>query len=608
MAKKNIHPFMKAVGAKTEDEFYSRFPTEESYQNHMQFGGAAIIPDNNPWGTGTKFVPTQYKRTTNGMMQFGGGYLDYTSLDPTVAGMQNGGSFDRPGYFWTNNGWRKSTGSTNNGASFSRFGGSQNVTNGLPAPLEYAYLQDGGSIPNEYQTGGITDQDRAQWNKQQGAAYRQGYQGDNHNRTSGQQFMQSQGTDPNKLAAYQQDLQNQSKITPWGNQPAARAGSAGFSGADNFYGNKTAGEHYTEYQVQHNNEAPKSFGTNYTAATAYNNSLSKPQTDEYQGFGDPTKDVNYNPSGQSGFGHTSMAPGTPVAQPQSPPVAMEQSANSHTNENTDYSIDSARQDEGLAKYGGIHIKPENKGKFNATKQRTGKSTEELTHSSDPVTRKRAIFAQNAAKWHHKEYGGAIRSNSKLSKFIKAYKEGGAVDLTTPPVNGDPNAYKPSTDPDIAGPNPTVPDAGPEPEQGGYEAAQGPATSEGDITQPDQSQQSLKEPLFGKRSGAAFTNALGAGMQAASYFLDRKNQREMQGYNRQLGQTDQAFAAQKMNTAGSKGSYNQQGVLMPNANTPVAPGITYAQQKFGGYQSGGIYELPEEHISQLRKQGYTIEYV
>ena len=53
------------------------------------------------------------------------------------------------------------------------------------------------------------------------------------------------------------------------------------------------------------------------------------------------------------------------------------------------------------KSGGIHIKPENKGKFTETKKRTGKSTEELTHSKNPLTRKRAIFAQNAKKWNHK---------------------------------------------------------------------------------------------------------------------------------------------------------------------------------------------------------------
>ena len=46
---------------------------------------------------------------------------------------------------------------------------------------------------------------------------------------------------------------------------------------------------------------------------------------------------------------------------------------------------------------GIHIKDENKGKFNATKERTGKSTEELTHSKNPLTRKRANFARMAKR-------------------------------------------------------------------------------------------------------------------------------------------------------------------------------------------------------------------
>lgn len=55
----------------------------------------------------------------------------------------------------------------------------------------------------------------------------------------------------------------------------------------------------------------------------------------------------------------------------------------------------------LLKGGGkIHIKPENRGKFTATKKHTGKSTEELAHSKNPITRKRAIFAQNAKKWKH----------------------------------------------------------------------------------------------------------------------------------------------------------------------------------------------------------------
>lgn len=49
----------------------------------------------------------------------------------------------------------------------------------------------------------------------------------------------------------------------------------------------------------------------------------------------------------------------------------------------------------------IHINPANRGKFNATKKRTGKTTKELTHSKNPLTRKRAIFALNASKWNKK---------------------------------------------------------------------------------------------------------------------------------------------------------------------------------------------------------------
>jgi hypothetical protein len=75
----------------------------------------------------------------------------------------------------------------------------------------------------------------------------------------------------------------------------------------------------------------------------------------------------------------------------------------------------------------IHIKPENKGKFNATKKKTGKSTAELTHSKNPVTKKRAIFAQNAAKWNH-EMGGYLALGG-----YPEYGNGGA--LATAGVQG-----------------------------------------------------------------------------------------------------------------------------------------------------------------------------
>lgn len=50
----------------------------------------------------------------------------------------------------------------------------------------------------------------------------------------------------------------------------------------------------------------------------------------------------------------------------------------------------------------IHIKKANRGKFNATKRRTGKTTAQLRHSKNPLTRKRAVFAANARKWRKKK--------------------------------------------------------------------------------------------------------------------------------------------------------------------------------------------------------------
>lgn len=52
------------------------------------------------------------------------------------------------------------------------------------------------------------------------------------------------------------------------------------------------------------------------------------------------------------------------------------------------------------KKGSIHINPKNKGKFNALKKRTGKTTTQLLHSKNPKTRQRANFARNSKTWNH----------------------------------------------------------------------------------------------------------------------------------------------------------------------------------------------------------------
>ena len=49
---------------------------------------------------------------------------------------------------------------------------------------------------------------------------------------------------------------------------------------------------------------------------------------------------------------------------------------------------------------GIHIKPENRGKFTALKKRTGKSSTWYKEHGTPAQKKMAVFALNAKKWKH----------------------------------------------------------------------------------------------------------------------------------------------------------------------------------------------------------------
>lgn len=105
--------------------------------------------------------------------------------------------------------------------------------------------------------------------------------------------------------------------------------------------------------------------------------------------------------------------------------------------NAAVSAASKKQEALFKKGGGIHIKPENKGKFTATMKRTGKTAEQLAHSKNPLTRKRAIFAINSRKWKHL-FGGTFKGiatdNSLMvskdknvdkskPKLIKKYRNG-----------------------------------------------------------------------------------------------------------------------------------------------------------------------------------------
>lgn len=183
------------------------------------------------------------------------------------------------------------------------------------------------------QSGGITPEQRDAWERMQSGAYQQGFYGDNHSRQPGVDFMKSYGVDPAMLPAYQQDLLNQRNVNPWNRETASTA-SRGYSPVDNFYGDKTSRERYVQYQVQLPGQAPKSFGTNWQAATDFSNKY------------DAERKAPPPPQWQSNDQGIPM----PVASAPAPTYSKQnQQGNWHTNENTDYSIDSVRS----AKFGGV---------------------------------------------------------------------------------------------------------------------------------------------------------------------------------------------------------------------------------------------------------------
>lgn len=72
--------------------------------------------------------------------------------------------------------------------------------------------------------------------------------------------------------------------------------------------------------------------------------------------------------------------------------------------------------------GGIYIKPENKGKFTALKNRTGKSATWFKEHGTPAQRKMATFALNAKKWKHADGGGLYTNKEDFTTdLFNAYR-------------------------------------------------------------------------------------------------------------------------------------------------------------------------------------------
>lgn len=258
------------------------------------------------------------------------------------------------------------------------------------------------------------------------------------------------------------------------------------------------------------------------------------------------------------------------------------------------------------KKGGIHIKPENRGKFNALKKRTGKTTEELTHSKNPLTRKRAIFAQNAAKWKH-EQGGPVNPFNALRQYAIGgpYDDEGGVEL---PSAGNPwgssaantttqmnEVYAP-----VAAANQSAiqmdPNQNTRPPVSGERANMNETPIDASGFNDPYAQQEQQQNW-----GAAILGAGTGLLGAASIMHDRyQNRKVQQQWMRDQNKSDNLPTY--INPM-SRGQYDQQGNI-PYSNFSQSPNIR--TMKNGGYVKGQEIELSEKEINELIRKGYKLQ--
>lgn len=274
---------------------------------------------------------------------------------------------------------------------------------------------------------------------------------------------------------------------------------------------------------------------------------------------------------------------------------------------------------GYYKKGGIHINPANKGKFNALKKRTGKTTEELTHSKNPLTRKRAIFAQNARKWHH-EQGGPVNPFHPMYQYMATggyYTDGGDTDPLNNLGNSNPWASTAPMQPAPAMPQMTNPDPNMAERNQKYTTntpGVSPMSPTNDqmvdasgfndpYAQQAPTNTADKQPRQYKGLQVA-AGILGAGtgiLGAASLYHDRfQGQKTQQQWMRDQNKSDNLPHYQNPM---SKGTYDQYGNI-PYNNMSQSPNIHTMGQ--GGYVKGQEVELDEKQINELIRKGYKLQ--
>lgn len=235
--------------------------------------------------------------------------------------------------------------------------------------------------------------------------------------------------------------------------------------------------------------------------------------------------------------------------------------------------------------GKIFIKPENRGKFTALKERTGKSATWFKEHGTPAQKKMATFALNARKWKHED-GGPLNPCSA----------GALVDAIYSTFKREKYLGKPSHNYDFTISEEEADKLGYYPDERGHRDDR--------VKKPTHP----THPSRGKWKSFEEFELTDRGMENPNYTLFGLNDG---GQDPQAVMTYNGGIVLPEITVTPKGSY----IMNPYDNIKIfdkGGSLTNKKSSSGrfnnNYKEGEIYDVTEEEVKLLKELGYEFEYV
>ena len=239
----------------------------------------------------------------------------------------------------------------------------------------------------------------------------------------------------------------------------------------------------------------------------------------------------------------------------------------------------------FAEGGKIHIKPENRGKFTALKERTGKSATWFKEHGTPAQQKMATFALNSRKWKHEDGGP-----------LNPYSAGALVDAIYSTFKREKYLGKPSHNYDFTISEKEADKLGYYPDERGHRDDR--------VKKPTHP----THPSRGKWKSFEEFELTDRGMENPNYTLFGLNDG---GQDPQAVMTYNGGIVLPEITVTPKGSY----IMNPYDNIKIfdkGGSLTNKKSSSGrfnnNYKEGEIYDVTEEEVKLLKELGYEFEYV